>query len=110
MNDYRNTCVTPLDEMFWERAFTLNTTLLTTDKLDTTSSQPFQKEEEATLILQNVREVTPTFLQPVIHYVLLAGKSMELLQSLCHLPLFTASVDVTRKTVSGIYLLQTPDR
>ena len=84
-----------MDETFWERAFTLNSTSPPHRDLSNTSLSSAglcAEEEEWERAFEDVLEATPKFLRPVMRDVMLTGKSMELLQALGRLPEVLASV------------------
>ncbi|KAK7487352.1 hypothetical protein BaRGS_00021441 [Batillaria attramentaria] len=91
----RNESIQCLDETFWERALTLNTTTVRHERSDTSLSSAglCAEEDEWGREFQDVVEAAPRFLQPVMRDIVLTGKSMELLQALGRLPEVVSSDD-----------------
>ena len=93
---HRNADIQSLDETFWERAFTLNSSSAQHHGNPDTSlsSAGMCVEEEGGWegVLEEVLEATPKFLRPVMRDMVLTGKSMELLQALGRLPEVLQSV------------------
>ena len=93
---YRNNSVTSLDEDFWNTAFTLYTpsTDPSADTSQPSESRPVRgahprqktrkadKTEADKTDTDGSKPLIPEFLQPVLRQIILAGKSMEMLQAL----------------------------
>jgi hypothetical protein len=97
---FRNENIPSLDETFWERAFTLNTSGQGQGQggregaSDTSLSSAglCVEEEDGGRVHEDLLEATPKFLRAVVRDAVLTGKSMELLQALGRLPEVLASV------------------
>ena len=85
---FSNDKMRSLDETFWETAFILNCTLpqdLLPDQSSVSKSSTSQSEssrETSSNQSKDSKSWAPPFLLPVLEKVILAGKSMEVLQNL----------------------------